>query len=206
MRPPNENLPAKILKASKKEFVEKGFHEASVRSIANSVGVTTGSIYRYYKNKDALFEALVADPAKALFDRYNKYSKTFSNHSLDRQLSILLNEEDTEIKELVNHLYKHYDAFKLIACCAKGTSYEDYVEKLIEIETKSSLNLVNLMQKEKNICHDIDEQMIHIIASTYFTGIFEIISHDENIEVATKHISLLQEFYTAGWYQILNLK
>ena len=128
------------------------------------------SIYRYYKNKDALFEALVADPAKALFDRYNKYSKTFSNHSLDRQLSILFNEEDTEIKELVNHLYKHYDAFKLIACCAKGTSYEDYVEKLIEIETKSSLNLVNLMQKEKNICHDIDEQMIHIIMIRMIRG------------------------------------
>ena len=51
MRPLNDALAEKILEAAKAEFLEKGYRQASVRSIAASVGVTTGALYRYYANK-----------------------------------------------------------------------------------------------------------------------------------------------------------
>ena len=52
----------KILEAGKKEFLEKGFRDASLRTIVKEAGVTTGAFYGYYKSKEDLFDALVAEP------------------------------------------------------------------------------------------------------------------------------------------------
>ena len=62
MKPTNEKLAADILSAGKKEFLEKGFQGASMRSIASSLAVTTGAIYRYYtclkKGNDELLDKI----------------------------------------------------------------------------------------------------------------------------------------------------
>ena len=57
----------KILEAGKKEFLEKGFRDASLRTIVKEAGVTTGAFYGYYKSKEDLFDALVsASPGAVL--------------------------------------------------------------------------------------------------------------------------------------------
>jgi len=58
MKLTNEKLAADIRIAGKKEFLEKGFQGASMRGIAASLQVTTGAIYRYYTDKESIFEAL----------------------------------------------------------------------------------------------------------------------------------------------------
>lgn len=205
----NDKLSQQILAAAKKEFMEKGFRNASMRSIAASVGVTTGAIYRYYTNKDALFDALVAEPAEEFFIKYQEYSENFSKQELDKQLTTLPRLSDKpngEIEILMKYIYKHYDAFKLIACCSAGSGYENYIERLTDIETKSGTVIVHLLQKENRMAVDMDDTLIHIISNTIFTGIFEIISHDSNAKDAEKHINALYDFYTAGWYEILGIK
>ncbi len=209
MRPLNDELAAKILDAAKKEFLEKGYRNASMRSIAAAVNATTGAIYRYYNGKEALFEALAAAPAEEFFQRYKSYSDNFSKQSLDMQLTTLPQISDKpngEIELLMKYIYEHYDAFKLIACCSVGTGYESYVERLTEIETRAGIILVRLMQKEGRLTVDADDTLIHIISNTIFTGIFEIISHDSNAKDAEKHINALYDFYTAGWYKILGIE
>ena len=57
MRAANERLAADLMAAGKKEFLNHGFMGASLRNIAASLGVTTGAIYRYYTDKEALFDA-----------------------------------------------------------------------------------------------------------------------------------------------------
>ena len=51
----------KLLESAKKEFLEKGFTAASLRKIAANAGVTTGAMYRHFKDKDSFFCALVDD-------------------------------------------------------------------------------------------------------------------------------------------------
>lgn len=60
--------------------MEKGFRGASLRSIAASLGVTTGAIYGYYTDKEAMFDALVEAPAQELVDLHTgKFSRTMRN-------------------------------------------------------------------------------------------------------------------------------
>ena len=209
MRPLNDKLAQQILDAAKTEFLEKGFTNASMRSIAAMAGATTGAIYRYYANKEALFDALVAEPAEAFFREYKTYSDNFSSQELDRQLTTLpqlTDKPNGEIEVLMKFIYEHYDAFKLIACCSAGTGYENYIERLTEIETKSGTVIVHLLKSQNRMTVDMDDTLIHIISNTIFTGIFEIISHDDNAKDAEKHINALYDFYTAGWYEILGIK
>lgn len=49
----------KILNASLEVFSEKGFHLATVDEIAERAGVGKGTLYRYFKNKEALFNEVV---------------------------------------------------------------------------------------------------------------------------------------------------
>ena len=208
MRPSNDKLAQQILAAAKAEFFEKDFRNASMRSIASAAAAATGAIYRYYANKEALFDVLVAEPAEEFFNEYKAYSEDFLKQELNQQLTTLpqlTDKPNGEIEVLMKYIYQHYDAFKLIACCSVGTQYENYIERLTEIETNSGAVIVHLPKKENRMAVDMDDTLIHIISNTIFTGIFEIISHDNSAENAEKHINALYDFYTAGWYEILGV-
>ena len=56
----------KILEVGKKEFLEKGFKDASLNKIVAEAGFTKGAFYGYYPDKAALFEDLVGEAAKGL--------------------------------------------------------------------------------------------------------------------------------------------
>ena len=62
MSKPDKTLDPKILDAAKKEFLEKGFMKASLRSICKKAGVTTGALYFFFEDKDDLFASLVQEP------------------------------------------------------------------------------------------------------------------------------------------------
>jgi len=66
----NDSTQTRILDAGKAEFLEKGYKNASLRSIAQKARVTTGAIYGYYPDKAALYGALVSGPADHLRDWY----------------------------------------------------------------------------------------------------------------------------------------
>ena len=48
-----------ILEASISVFAKKGFHSSCVADIAGELGIGHGTIYRYYKNKRDLFDAVL---------------------------------------------------------------------------------------------------------------------------------------------------
>jgi AcrR family transcriptional regulator len=54
-----EARPAEILDAALKVFAHKGFAAARMDDIAKEAGVTKGTIYLYFENKEAVFKSLV---------------------------------------------------------------------------------------------------------------------------------------------------
>ncbi len=55
-----------IMSAAKKEFYTHGLQGASMRSIAKAASMSTGNLYRYFKNKEALAQAILADTLEKL--------------------------------------------------------------------------------------------------------------------------------------------
>ena len=50
----------RILCAAKRCFIDNGFHAASMANIAETAGISAGLIYRYFENKSAIVQAIIA--------------------------------------------------------------------------------------------------------------------------------------------------
>ena len=71
----------RVLECAKEEFLSKGFLDASLRTIAQEAGTSTGSIYTRFGDKEGLFQAIVepvVDQFKAMFREIQE-----SFHQLD---------------------------------------------------------------------------------------------------------------------------
>jgi len=53
-----------ILKAAENVFASKGFHEATMQDIAKKAQYGTGTVYLYFKDKDALYFSLLEEKMK----------------------------------------------------------------------------------------------------------------------------------------------
>ena len=49
----------RVLEAAKKEFLEKGFEGASIRTIGGNAGMTSAGLYCHCKDKEDLFNQIV---------------------------------------------------------------------------------------------------------------------------------------------------
>lgn len=205
MRTTNPKLAANLLEAGKREFLEKGFQGASLRNIAASLGVTTGAIYGYYTDKEAMFDALVSESGQALIEKYREIQKSFSARPLEEQVNNLPEVPEIEATWMMEYIYDHFDAFKLIVCAAAGTRYEHYLDTLAEIEDNAGRALIERMRAAGYPVSEIDDELIHIMSSALFNGMFETVRHDMPKEKAMKYMSSLRDFYSAGWFKILGI-
>lgn len=205
MRPINEKLAADLLEAGKQEFLEKGFLGASMRGIAARLNVTTGALYRYYTDKESLFDALVKEPASVLENKYRMIQQNFADKDVQNQLQELPEVSDEGHAWMMDYIYDHFDAFKLIVCCSNGTRYEHYLDILTEIEVNASIALIEKMKEQGYHPAEMDEDLIHMVASSMFNGMFETVRHDMPREKAIPYMDTLRDFYSAGWFKMLGI-
>jgi len=62
-----EARPGEILDAALDLFVAKGFSATKMEDIARAAGVTAGTLYRYYGNKEALLKAVIHESFSVAF-------------------------------------------------------------------------------------------------------------------------------------------
>ena len=104
---------------------------------------------------------------------------------------------------MVDYIYEHFDAFKLLLCCSSGTEYEHFVHEMVEIEEEGTRRFQETMKSAGVAIKELDGQLEHILISGMFSGFFEIVIHDMPKEKSQRYIRELREFYTAGWMKIM---
>lgn len=80
-----EGISEKVELCAKKEFLEKGYVDASLRTIAAEAGTTTGTIYSRYGGKEGLFSAIVEPVAKEFTGIFIGVQEKFHAIESDRQ-------------------------------------------------------------------------------------------------------------------------
>jgi AcrR family transcriptional regulator len=78
-----EARPTEILDAALKMFAEKGFAGARMDDIARRAGVTKGTIYLYFENKEAMFKTLVRESIGATLASVTDNVRTFQGPAKD---------------------------------------------------------------------------------------------------------------------------
>lgn len=65
-----------FLAAAETLFGEKGYHETSMEDVARTAEYATGTIYRYFESKEALYNALLERKGKIFFDDLEQNVRT----------------------------------------------------------------------------------------------------------------------------------
>ena len=196
----------KILEIGKKEFLAKGFKDASLRGIVKEAGFTQGAFYGYYPDKASLFEALVSEAADGLIEQF-KAAQQAHYDLIPEDKAAQSGELSTEyLNYFINYIYDNYDAFKLVICCAEGTRYSHYIHDLVEIEIAQTTKYYDCLRQLGKVEGAVSEEFHHMITSAYFTAVFETVAHDMTREHAVKYVNELAMFFNCGWEGILRLK
>lgn len=206
MAKPDPRIDPLILAAARKEFLEQGYEKASTNVICKNAGVTWGALAKRYAGKDALFCALVAPVAESFKEALKAQQVRF--HALPQQEKEATALDDKiEIADFVDCIYDHLDEFRLLIVCAKGSSYENYLDELVEIVVESVTRFMQETGHEAVIQGTrATADTIHILVSSNLYGYFEPVTHGMTREEARLYVAQLKYFFDVGWADILRLK
>ena len=201
----NEEVMEEILKAAKEEFLTLGYTEASMRNIAKKANLTTGSLYYRFLDKAEMLDAVVGNEAEELLTMFKRIQNDFAKKEIESQVSEMGSYTEDGLHVLIDYIYDHYDTFKIIICKSKGSKYEFYIDSLVDIEVENTYRFINEL-KEKNLkVREPSEDLIHILCTSFFASIFEVVQHDMKREEALKYADEIYAFNEAGWSVLLGL-
>ncbi|MBM3298672.1 MAG: TetR/AcrR family transcriptional regulator [Deltaproteobacteria bacterium] len=124
-RKKHKDARSRILKAALEEFSERGYHAATIDSIAERAEIAKGTVYRYFKTKESLFTALKEDTMSEFVE--------LARQDLSRQDDILKIIEQV-IRIYLTFFEKNSSFFKVIMQEHKdfGTEFsEKFINELI---------------------------------------------------------------------------
>ena len=193
----------RIQQSAMEEFSENGFLGASLRQIVKRAGVTTGAFYGYFSCKEALFASIVEPHAAALMGRFMEAQLSFAALPEKEQPEHMGVESGDCVHWMVDYICQHREPVKLLLCRAEGTSYENFVHNMVEVEVEYTLKYMEVLRHLGHNFPDLDKSLCHILASGMFSGIFEVVIHDIPREQAMRDVERLRTFYTAGWLKLM---
>lgn len=82
-----EEMQNGILDAAMQVYARKGYHMATIADVAQQAGLGKGTLYLYFKNKDAIAVAMVDRHFKALEDRFIQSERPVSLAAFAQALS-----------------------------------------------------------------------------------------------------------------------
>ena len=196
----------KLLESAKKEFLEKGFTGASLRTIAANAGVTTGAMYRNFKDKNAFFCALVDDAVEATKNVIMLADPKNHEKLTPEQMQEHMDFEKKSTDDFLNYMYENFDAFTLLLRKSAGSTHEHFQEDICDLYTKNCEKTFAYMYKQKIAAKKISPMTIHFIASTIINAFCDIILHNMTKKEAQEYISDIMEFTSYGAYKLLGMK
>ena len=194
----------KIQQAALTEFLDKGFLSASLRQIVKNAGGTTGAFYGYFSSKEALFASIVEPHAAILMSKYVNAHISFSELPAEEQPEHMGVESGAYIHWMVEYVCQHREPVKLLFCGAEGTSYENFIHNMVELEVESTFRYMETLCRLGYSIPELSPSLCHIIASGMLGGLVEIVVHDIPQEQALRDVEQLREFYTAGWLKLMS--
>ncbi|MGL5437254.1 MAG: TetR/AcrR family transcriptional regulator [Lachnospiraceae bacterium] len=193
----------KILQVAREEFLAKGYEKASLRKIAQRVGISATAIYRHFKDKEELFSALVEPDLHGMLSTHAKHDEEVFNLLKSENPSDLWRLSEFEFMETLDYVYERYDSFKLLLCCAEGTRLHDFQHELVNEEVKSLLAICQFAKSHGVPVNPVGEAELHLIMSGFFSSIFEMVVHDYSKEKAMKCGKALAKFFNSGISTVL---
>ena len=197
-----EGVAERILTAARQEFLDKGYVDASLRTIAAAADTSTNSIYVRFGDKEGLFSAIVEPVLSTMIERFIRIQERFHQMAPAEQAERMPKYTDGGTAELVEYMYAHLDEFRLLLDSSYGTRFHNFVDELVRIEVEYTDKYMEAVGYPRTYGGAMAEKLLHIVTTSRFEGIFEVIRHGMSRAEATEYIELLSQYHRSGFLRI----
>ena len=154
----------RIIEEALKEFNEKGYEGASIRSIAKKSNTSVGNIYKYFKSKEDLHESLIG----SIYDGFVGYIKQFDEVELNDKADAIFYQLVDEIMEIFN---KNSVEISILLNRSKGSKYEnwkriftDFITRIVTEKMQYELSLKGKRLRDNFLIYVISQSLLESIA------------------------------------------
>ena len=198
MQVKKEDIRDKIISSARREFLEHGYLEASLRVIAEKEGLTKGAIYSYFQNKDALFCELTA-PAISFIKKEFQHDQCYDASKTKDALFDSYQLTIQGFRSCAQAVLAQHESFKLLLFCSAGSSLQNYKETIIQLYAQNFNKLLSFFTKTES-CRAgvINEMFIHTLATTYVSFLEEIVLHEPARKEVDEYVKQMAVFVHSG--------
>ncbi len=137
-----DHVKNQIASAAERMFAKVGYKQATVGMIANEARVSTGNIYKYFKNKETLFNAIIP----------SEFVEEFKLLTRNRVATLIDPAKKEEVRSInsgdAGQLLRFWikNRLKVIIILAKseGSIYESFAQEYIQSITRQSMDNLSL--------------------------------------------------------------
>ena len=184
--------------------MKHGYLKAELKTICENAEITTGAVYKRYKGKEDLFNAVVEDIAAEL--------NNFVENRSDLDFTVLSDDEiyDSWVMSyesmipLFKLLYNNRETVSLLIDKAAGTRYENFNHEYV---TKMSYAYEQFYAEayKRGLAHaEVTREEFHVLISSFWTCVCEPIIHDMSWEQIEEHCRIVCRFF--NWKEVIKLR
>jgi len=195
-----EEVRKRIKKAARNEFEQKGYQKASMRSMALSAGITVGNLYRYFKNKDDLFQVII----QSAFEEIYKFVDGFARF----EKTTLFKKEEQEdfiktFKESLIRIYlQHRSELIILLNGSEGSPMEHAREQIISLIAWRIKEEAFPKMKKKMMIPE-DDFLARVLATSFIEGISLVLKKFEDKEKTKELFIQFTHLYFRGLFSEL---
>ncbi|MDO5784853.1 MAG: TetR/AcrR family transcriptional regulator [Eubacteriales bacterium] len=197
----------KIVEAAMREFQEKGFERASMKAVADAVGMTSAALYRHFDSKQDMFATLV-QPAVDALDAWREKHVAASYDILEREDTEIMwdfNGKNNDVSMVLDVMYQQPEAFRLLLFCSAGTPYESCFHDLTDQSTDEMMCFLQACKAHGIHVREVQRDEMHMLVSAYSAALIQPIEHGYDKADAERYLKTIVDFFTPGWRMITGL-
>ena len=196
----------KLLICARAEFIQKGYMQASLRSICKNAGVTTGALYFFYKDKEDLFASVVEAPLQKIYaEMAEHYAEEKQQIASEDPMHMDFSDDMKRAIAIVHMMYQYRDDLQLVLTKAQGSKYEHITDTFIAATQKHYRLIADMMCETAGI-KPFDDYFIHWTAHMQIDIFIHMITHEPEEDKAVEHMKDIVSYLVAGWIGMLQKK
>ncbi len=176
-----------IYNSAMEVFKEKGYVKTTMKEISKRSGVPIGNIYRYYQNKELLYDDIV-------FELYS----TLKYIHVHEELEKISTDFNAKPRKFLNSYIAIATSkpmeFSILFDSSSGTKYEKIIDELIEIRLQNYHEYAKKLGKIENLDHDF----IFILIKSGITSIIDICKKYSNNEKLLRYYLMKFDYFFRG--------
>lgn len=200
----DHSLDQPILDSARKEFLSKGFEKASLKEICKSAGVTTGAVYKRYKDKEELFAAVVENTVEDLYKIADERCSVDLTQVSDEALLAAWDMDNGDMMWWFQYLYDHYEGFVLLIDRAETTRYSNFQHDWVEKMTEGTYAYYEEAFRRGLAAAKVSKKEMHILLTAFWSTIYEPFIHGYTFEQIEDHCRLVCRMF--DWYHTFGFK